>query len=85
MRIATISILAFALLSVSCSSSAPPPPPAQAAQKAPPEKQKTVIDEQLKAIDKAKAVQDVMDQRTKTLDGQMESSDKPPEKKDASQ
>ena len=84
MRIATISILAFALLSVSCSSSAPPPP-AQAAQKAPPEKQKTVIDEQLKAIDKAKAVQDVMDQRTKTLDEQMESSEKPPEKKDASQ
>jgi hypothetical protein len=81
MRIAMISVLVLAALSVSCADSTPPPAPAK-----PAEKQKTVIDEQLKAIDKAKAVQDVMDQRTKQLDEQLKKSEDKasgtPERKD---
>lgn len=84
MRIATLSILALAALSVSCSRSEPPHAPV-AAQPKPAERQKTVIDEQLKAIDKAKAVQETMDQRTKTVDDQLESSENPSAKRDASQ
>lgn len=67
MRIATISILALAALSVSCSSS---PPPEETAAQA--KKQKTVIDAQLKAIDKAKAVQDTVDQQKKDTDKKLE-------------
>lgn len=82
MRVATIPILALAALSVSCARETPPPAPV--AQAKPAERQKTVIDEQLKAIDKAKAVQDTMDERKKTLDGQVEDSENPPAQKDAS-
>jgi len=67
MRIATISILALAALSVSCSSS---PLPEETAAQA--KKQKTVIDAQLKAIDKAKAVQDTVDQQKKDTDKKIE-------------
>ena len=63
MRTATISILTFAALSVSCSSS---PSPEEAAAQA--KKQKTVIDAQLKAIEKAKAVQETVDQQKKDMD-----------------
>lgn len=63
MRIAILPILALCVLSVSCSDSSPP----AAAQK-----QKTAIDAQLKAIDKAKAVQDTVNQRAGNLDKQME-------------
>ena len=63
MRFATISILALAALSVSCSSS---PSPEEAAAQA--KKQKTVIDAQLKAIEKAKAVQETVDQQKKDMD-----------------
>lgn len=84
MRIAMISVLVLAALSVSCADSTPPPAPAVPAK--PAEKQKTVIDEQLKAIDKAKAVQDMMDQRTKQIDEQLDkTTDKAagtPERKD---
>lgn len=82
MRIATLSILVLATLSVSCSRSEPPPVPAAQPKQA--ERQKTVIDEQLKAIDKAKAVQATLDQRTKTLDDQVENSENPPAQRDAS-
>jgi hypothetical protein len=71
MRFATISILALAALSASCSSSPPPAATEPVAQK-PPERQKTVIDEQLKAIDKAKAVQDTVDQQKKDMDKKLE-------------
>ena len=84
MRIAIFSILALATLSVSCSHSEPPPAPV-AAQPKPAERQKTVVDEQLKAIDKAKAVQETMNQRTKALNDQVESSENPSAKKDTSQ
>ena len=83
MRIATLSILVLAVLSVSCSGG--PPPPAPAAQPKPAERQKTVIDAQLKALDKAKAVQGTLDQRTKALDKQMEESENPPSQRDPSQ
>ena len=84
MRIATLSILIFAALSVSCAR-APSPPPAPEAPVKPAERQKTVIDAQLKALDKAKAVQGIMDQRTKALDEQMKASEDPPSQKDTSQ
>jgi hypothetical protein len=63
MRIATIPVLIFALLSVSCSQTPPPPPPA---------KQPTVFDAQLKALDKAKAVQDIVDKQKKDMDKKLE-------------
>jgi len=44
-----------------------------------------VIDAQLKALDKAKAVQSTLDQRTKALDKQMEESENPPGQRDTSQ
>lgn len=69
MRLATIPMLALATLSVSCSSS---PPPEQAAAPAKKEKEKTVIDAQLKAIDKAKAVQETVDQQKKDMDKKLE-------------
>lgn len=70
MRFAMLPLLVLATLSVSCSNS--PPPQAAAAQAAPAEKQKTVIDAQLKAIDKAKAVQDTVDQQKKDMDKKLE-------------
>ena len=46
--------------------------PADTAQTAPPPKpQPTVIDPQLKALEKAKAVQDVVDKNTKKQDDQL--------------
>lgn len=70
MRIATLSIFVLAVLSVSCSRGTPPPAPA--AQPKPAERQKTVIDAQLKALDKAKAVQGTMDQQKKDMDKKLE-------------
>ena len=70
MRIATLSIFVLAVLSVSCSRGTPPPAPA--AQPKPAERQKTVIDAQLKALDKAKAVQGTIDQQKKDMDKKLE-------------
>ncbi|WP_018972377.1 hypothetical protein [Rudaea cellulosilytica] len=70
MRIATLSIFVLAVLSVSCSRGTPPPAPA--AQPKPTERQKTVIDAQLKALDKAKAVQGTLDQQKKDMDKKLE-------------
>ena len=70
MRIAKLSILVLVALSVSCSQSTPPPAPA--AQPKPAQRQKTVIDAQLKALDKAKAVQGTLDQQKKDMDKQLE-------------
>ncbi|MBS0516859.1 MAG: hypothetical protein JSS16_15480 [Proteobacteria bacterium] len=72
MRIARLSILVLATLSVSCARSTPPPAPAPAEPAKPEERQKTVIDAQLKAIDKAKAVQDTVDQQKKDMDKKLE-------------
>ncbi|MFT3790815.1 MAG: hypothetical protein QM741_07005 [Rudaea sp.] len=65
-----LSILTLAVLCVSCSRDTPPP--ASTAQTQPAERQKTVIDAQLKALDKAKAVQDTVDQQKKDMDKKLE-------------
>ena len=63
-----LPILLAALLSVSCSAAiAPPPQPS-----------KTVIDAQLKAIDKAKAVQQTVDQQKVDMDKQMDAAEGAP-------
>jgi ABC-type sugar transport system substrate-binding protein len=67
MRLATIVVLAFAALSVSCSSDKP-----SAVAATPPEPQKTFIDPQLQALEKAKAVQGVVDQQKKDADKKLE-------------
>ena len=85
MRIATIPMLTLTALSASCARAPSPPPPVPAAQAKPAERQKTVIDAQLKAIDKAKAVQGMMDERTKMLDEQMKAGENPPEQRDKSE
>ena len=60
MKISTLLILSPLLALAACSHKAPPPPEPPAPP-APP--QKTVFDTQLKALDKAKAVQGVVDQQ----------------------
>ena len=60
MKISTLLIMSPLLALAACSSKAPPPAEAQAP---PPPPQKTVFDTQLKALDKAKAVQGVVDQQ----------------------
>jgi hypothetical protein len=70
MRFANIPLLATAALCVSCSESQAPPP--AAAQTPPPAPQKTVFDDQLKALEKAKAVQGTVDQQKKDEDKKIE-------------
>ena len=65
MKIATLLIMSPLLALAACSSKAPPPAEAQAP---PPPSQKTVFDTQLKALDKAKAVQGVVDQQKTEAD-----------------
>jgi hypothetical protein len=66
MRAATIPLLAAAALCVSCSESNAPPQPTAA--QTPPPAQQTVIDDQLKALEKAEAVQGTVDQQKKDTD-----------------
>ena len=61
MKSAVLSIV-FCVALVACSSSAPPPPTA------PDPAQKTVIDAQLKALQRAKDVQNVVDDQKKKQD-----------------
>lgn len=61
MKIANLLIASPLLALAACSSKAPPAAEAQAPPPPPP--QKTVFDTQLKALDKAKAVQGVVDQQ----------------------
>ena len=67
MKTATILILSLACALAACSSD-DPPPSANAA--APP--QKTVFDTQLKALDKAKAVQGMVDKQKADTDKQLQ-------------
>jgi hypothetical protein len=69
MRAATISLLATAALCVSCSESKAPP---STAAQTPAPAQQTVIDDQLKALEKAKAVQGTVDQQKKDTDKKIE-------------
>ena len=67
MRLILPSLLVLAL--GACGSSNKPAATAEAAPPPPPEK--TVIDTQLKALEKAKAVQDVVDKNAKKQDDQL--------------
>ncbi|TLY52544.1 MAG: hypothetical protein E6K53_04015 [Gammaproteobacteria bacterium] len=66
MRLAILPLAALLALSAACSQTAAPPPP---------QKQKTVWDDQLKAIDKAKGVQQTVDQNKKEADKRLEQSE----------
>lgn len=68
MRPAILPLAALVALSAACSQSAAPPPP-------PPQKQKTVFDDQLKAIDKAKGVQQTVDQQKAETDKRLEQAE----------
>ena len=68
MKTATILILSLACALAAACSSDDPPLPATAA--APP--QKTVFDTQLKALDKAKAVQGMVDKQKADTDKQLQ-------------
>jgi len=67
MRRAILPLAALVALSAACSQTAAPPPP--------PQKQKTVFDDQLKALDKAKAVQQTVDQQKKEADKRLEQTE----------
>jgi len=67
MQMRILPVLIAAVLSASCSGAAPPPPPS-----------KTVIDAQLKAIDKAKAVQQTVDQQKADMDKQIQAAEGAP-------
>lgn len=57
MRLTVFALISLCVLSA-CGSDTPPPPPA--------EPQKTILDDQLKAVDKAKAVeQQLIDEKAK--------------------
>ncbi len=68
MRIAILPLAALIALSAACSQTPPPPPPPAA-------KQKTVFDDQLKALDKAKGVQQTVDQQQKDTDKRLEQAE----------
>jgi uncharacterized protein YcfL len=61
-----VLLIVFCVALVACSSSAPPPPTA------PDPAQKTVIDAQLKALQRAKDVQNVVDDQKKKQDKNLE-------------
>ena len=67
MRPAILPLAALVALSAACSQTAAPPPP--------PQKQKTVWDDQLKALDKAKGVQQTVDQQKKEADKRLEQAE----------
>jgi outer membrane biogenesis lipoprotein LolB len=68
MKPMAVLILMLALLSA-CSSEAPPPPAE------PKEPVKTVLDDQLKAIDKAKAVEEIGMDHKRQIDEQLDNAD----------
>ena len=68
MRFFKLSLLILVALSASCSDDPPPP---RAADKPLPH-QPTVFDTQLKALDKAKTVQDTVDKQKRDADKKME-------------
>ncbi len=72
------ALLASLLLALAaCGSSAPPPPDnTKAATPAPEQKQKTVFDDQLKAIDKAKSVEKTLQQEKEQHDRTLEQQER---------
>lgn len=68
MRFVKLSLIVLVALSASCSDEPPPP----AAANKPPVHQPSVFDTQLKALDKAKSVQDTVDKQKRDADKKME-------------
>jgi outer membrane biosynthesis protein TonB len=68
MRFVKLLLFVFVALSASCSDEPPPP----AAKDKPPVHQPSVFDTQLKALDKAKSVQDTVDKQKRDADKKME-------------
>ena len=66
MMIRTLVATALLAALAGCGSEAPPPPPA------PTERTPTVLDEQLKAMDKAKAVEELELERKRKMDEQID-------------
>ena len=66
MRLAILPLAAIVALSAACSQTPPPQPAAT---------QTTVFDDQLKALDKAKAVQQTVDQQKKDTDKRLEQAE----------
>ena len=67
MIIRTLVALGLLAALAGCGSEAPPPPPA-----APTERTPTVLDEQIKAMDKAKAVEELELERKRKMDEQID-------------
>jgi len=69
MMIRTLVALGLLAALAGCGSEAPPPPPPPAA---PTERTPTVLDEQIKAMDKAKAVEELELERKRKMDEQID-------------
>ncbi|MGH8041400.1 MAG: hypothetical protein ACREPN_05075 [Rudaea sp.] len=72
MKIAPIALAAFALCLTACGSSEPPPPKAAAAQPAEPLPDSNVFSSDVKALNKAKDVQNVVNDQQKAADKQLQ-------------
>ena len=71
MKIVPIALAVLALGLSACSSSEPPPPEAAAAQPAKPLPNSNVFSTDVKALNKAKAVQGVVDKQAQDADQQL--------------
>jgi hypothetical protein len=75
MKIASIALAALALGLTACGGSAPPPPKAaEAAQPAQPLPNSNIFSADVKALNKAKAVQGIMDKQKAATDKQIQAS-----------
>jgi hypothetical protein len=72
MKSSVLLIASLACLIGACSSGKAPPPAATAADPAPQAMRPTVFDAQLKALDKAKAVQGVVDKQKADADKKLD-------------
>jgi len=76
MKSATLILLGLACTLVGCSGAdAPPPPPSAAAQIPQPLPNSNIFSEDIKALNKAKKVQDVVDQGKANTDKQLEQAE----------
>ena len=74
MKTASALLLAFSASLVACSKAEPPPPPTAAAQPAP-LSNSNVFSADVRALEKAKAVQGVVDQQKATTDKQLQDAE----------
>ncbi len=75
MKIANGLLIALAASLAACSHSEPPPPPAAAAQPAAPLPNSNVFSADVKALQKAKDVQNVVDQQKAATDKQLQEAE----------